>query len=69
MVAIRKPKSLCFDFDLPKDVDKNLKYETEFILKRKDSFPQNKINIEIKELLLKYKDRNNIHEDKKQQNE
>ena len=33
MVVIREPKTFCFDFDLPKYVNKNLKHETEFIIK------------------------------------
>ena len=37
MVAIREPKTFYFYFDLPKDVDKNLKHEFEFIIKRNES--------------------------------
>ena len=33
MVVIREPKTFYFDFGLPKDFDKNLKHETEFIMK------------------------------------
>ena len=33
MVVIREPKTFYLDFDLPKDVDKNLKDEIEFIIK------------------------------------
>ena len=33
MIVIRDPKIFCFNFDLPKNVDKNLKCETEFIIK------------------------------------
>ena len=29
MVVIREPKTFYFDFNLPKDVDKNLKHEIE----------------------------------------
>ena len=29
MVVIRNPKTFCFNFDLPKDVDENLKGEIE----------------------------------------
>ena len=30
MAAIREPKTFYFNFDLPKDVDKNSKHEIEF---------------------------------------
>ena len=33
IIVIRDPKVFCFDFDWPKDVDENLKLETEFIIK------------------------------------
>ena len=33
MVVIRDPKSFDFDFDWPKNVDENLKYEIKFIIK------------------------------------
>ena len=33
MIAIRNPKTFCFNFDWPRDVDKNLKHEIEFIVK------------------------------------
>ena len=33
MIVIRNLKTFCFDFDLPKDVDDNLKREIEFIIK------------------------------------
>ena len=33
MIAIRDPKTLDFDFDWPIDVDENLKYKIEFIIK------------------------------------
>ena len=32
-IVIRDPKTFCFNFDLPKDVDENLKHEIEFIIK------------------------------------
>ena len=34
MIVIRDPKPFCFNFDWPKDVDENLKHETEFIIKK-----------------------------------
>ena len=62
MIIIRDPKTFCFRFDLPKDVDENLKHEIEFIIKSNESFAENKIKNETKELLLKYNHGNNIHE-------
>ena len=69
MVLIRKPKTLYFDFDLPKDVDNNLKYETEFIIKHNEFVAEHKMKNYIKQLLFKYKHGNDIHEHGKQQNE
>ena len=69
MIVIRDPKTFCFDFDWPKDVDENLKLEIEFIIKRNESLVENKIKREIEKLLLKCTNRNNIYEDEKQQNE
>ena len=69
MVAIREPETFYFYFDLPKDVDKNLKHEFEFIIKRNESLAKHKIKSEIKQLLSKYNHRNDIHDHGKQQNE
>ena len=69
MIVIRDPKTFCFKFDWPKYVDKNLKYESEFIIKSSESLADNKIKNEIEQLLLKYKHGNNIHDHGKQQNE
>ena len=33
MVVIRLPKTFYFDFYWPRDIDKNLKHEIEFIIK------------------------------------
>ena len=33
MIMVRDPKTLCFNFDLPKDFDESLKCEIEFIKK------------------------------------
>ena len=30
MIVVRDPKTFCFNFDRPKNVDQNLKHETEF---------------------------------------
>ena len=62
MIVIRDPKTFCFDFDLPKDVDVNLKREIEFIIKSNESLAEITITNEVEQLLLKYKHGNNIHE-------
>ena len=69
MIVIRDPKTFCFNFDWPKDVDENLKHEIEFIRKSNQSLAKSKIKIEIEQILSKYKNGNNIHEHGKQQNE
>ena len=35
MIVIRDLRTFYFDFDWPKDVDKNLKHENDFIIKPK----------------------------------
>ena len=37
MIVMRDPKTFCFNFDLPKDVDENLMREIEFIIKSNES--------------------------------
>ena len=37
MIVIRDPKTFCFNFDWPKDVDENLKHGIEFIIKNNES--------------------------------
>ena len=69
MVVIRDPKTFCFNFDWPKNVDENLKHEIEFVIKSNESLAENKIKNEIDQLLLKYKHRKNIHEHRKGENE
>ena len=68
MIVIRDPKTFCFNFDWPKDVDENLKYELEFIIKSNEALAENKMKNKIEQLLSKYKHGNNIHEHRKQQN-
>ena len=65
-IVIRDPETFRFDFDWPKHVDENFKHETEFIIKSNESLAENKIKNEIEQLLLKYKNGNNIHEHGKQ---
>ena len=67
IIVIRDPKTFCFNFDLANDVHVNLKCEIEFIIKSNESLTGIKIKNETGQLLLKYKDGNNIHEHGKQQ--
>ena len=60
IVVIRDPKTFCFNFDIPKHVDKNLKREIGCIIKINESLVENKIRNNIEQLLLKYKHGNNI---------
>ena len=69
MIVTRGSKTFCFNFDGPKNLDDNLKHETDFIMKSNESLAENKIKNEIEQLLLKYKHGNNIYEHRKQQNE
>ena len=69
MIVIRDPKTFCFNFDWPKNVDQNVKHEIEIIIKINESLAENKIKNEIEQLLLKYKHGKNIHEHRKQQYE
>ena len=65
---IRYPKTFCFNFYWPKDVDQNLRHKIEFIMKSKELSAENKIKNEIEQLLLKYKYGNDIHEHGKKLN-
>ena len=67
MIVIRHPKAFCYNFNLPKDADENLKREIEFIIKSNESLAEIIIINEIEQLLLKYKHGNNIRENAKQQ--
>ena len=69
MIVIRDPKTFCFNFDWPKDVDENLKHAVEFIIKSNESLADNIIKNKIEQLLLKYQHGNSIHEYGKQQKE
>ena len=42
MIMTRDPKTFCFNFDLTKNVDKNLKGKIEFIIKNNESLAENK---------------------------
>ena len=69
MIVIKDLKTFCFSFDWPKDIDENLKYEIEFIIKSNKSLAENKTKNKIEQLLLKYKHGNNNHEYRNQQND
>ena len=43
MIVITDPKTFCFSFDSPKDVDENLKREIEFIIKSNKYLAEKKI--------------------------
>ena len=47
MVVLREPKTFYFDFDWPKNVDENLKYQIEFIIKSNESLAENNIKNKI----------------------
>ena len=68
MIAISDPKTFCFNFDLPKKVDENLKHEIEFNMESNESLAE----ITIKMRLDNYCQNmfgNNIHRHRKHQNE
>ena len=69
MIVIRDTKTFSFSFDFAKDGDDNLMHEVEFLIKSNETSAGNKIRHETEQLLLKYKNGNNIHEYGKQQNE
>ena len=47
MIMIKDPKNFCFNFDLPKDIDENLKCEIEFSIKNTESLAEIIITNEI----------------------
>ena len=49
---MRDPKTFSFNFDLPKDVDKNMKCDIEFIIKSSESLAEVIIKNEIEQILL-----------------
>ena len=42
IIVIRDPKTFCFNFDWPKDLDENLKHEIEFFIKSNESLAESK---------------------------
>ena len=69
MILVRDPKTFYFYFDWLKDFDERLNHEIELIIKSNKYLAWNKIKNEIEQLLLKYKNGNNIHEHGKEQKE
>ena len=69
IVVITEPQTFYFCFNLTNDVDKNLKHEIEFVVKRNESLAEHKTTNKNEQLLSKYKHGNDIHEHGKQQNE
>ena len=67
LVITTEPKT--FYFNLPKDVDSNLKYEIFSIIKHNKALAEHTIKNEIRKLLSKYKHGNDIHEHGKRENE
>ena len=68
-LVIREPKIFHFNYDLPGNIEKNLKYEIDLIIKLIESLAKYKLKNKIKQTLSRYKHGNNIHEHIKQQNE
>ena len=63
-IMIKEAKTICFD--LLKDVNNNLRYGNNFILKRNDFLVEQTIRNKISWLLSKYNYGNNIQERRKQ---
>ena len=68
MIVIKDPTSFSFNSSFPKDVNENLKFEIEFIIKSNESLAEYKVKNKIEQLLLKYEHGSNIDEHGKQQN-
>ena len=49
MVVIRDPKTFYFYFDWSKDVDRNLKHKTKFIIKTHEYLAENKIKNKVEQ--------------------
>ena len=62
LVIITETKTV--HFDLSEDVDNNLKYEIDFIIKDNQTLAEHIINFKISQLLSKNKHGNDVHEQK-----
>ena len=69
MILKRDPETFCLNFDLTKDISKNLIREIEFFMKIIESWAKSIENKEIEQLYSKYRHGYNIHEQGKQKNE
>ena len=69
MILTRDPETFCFNFDLAKDIDENLKREIEFLTRINESLAEIITKKVTEQLLSKYRYGYNIHEQGKQQNE
>ena len=61
MLVIRGPKNFHFNYNLPKDIDKNLRHEIQFIIKHNESLAEYKIKNEIKHILSKNSKTRKLH--------
>ena len=52
IIVIRCPKTFCVNFNWLKHINENLNHEIEFMIKSKESLAENKIKIDIEQLLL-----------------
>ena len=68
MTVITDPKTFILILIGLKNVDQNLKHEIGFIIKSSESLANKKTRNETEQLLSKYKNENNTHEHRKQQN-
>ena len=64
LIIITKPKTI--HVSLPQKVDSSLKHETDSIIKHNEFSAEHTIKSEIRWLLFKYKNGNDIHEHRKQ---
>ena len=64
LLIIAEPKTV--HFNLSKDVDRKMKYETDFITKHDELLAEYAIKNEISQLFSKYKDGKDIYEHGKQ---
>ena len=69
MFAMKESKIFYFHFYFPKDFDKNLKHQSKFFIKSNEFLAEHKMKSKIRQLFSKYKHRNYINKQRKQQNE
>ena len=62
-------KTFYFKIVWTKEIDENWKLEIKFIIKSNEYLAENTIKTKSEQTFSKYKHRNNIHENRKQQNE